>query len=184
MWRGNKWTGPPTTITFVPPTTKHQHHNKTANKWARRLENRRSIRTHKTTEARFHHLFHNDANLWRGVLDISIPSAIADSSATSSVGTETNPFLPTGRPSHKIFRLSYPTTSPNEPEQSAKWQPKSENRREMSTSLPESPRLPSSAQPSSATRDTPQSSPMTRSTSTSNRHHHHHLPCHHHTRLV
>ena len=63
----------------------------------------------------------------------------------------------------------YPTASPNKPAQSANWQLKSANRREMSTSLPASPRLPSSAQPSSPTRDSPPSSPPTRSTSTTNR---------------
>ena len=93
------------TVTFAPPPPKHQHHNKTANKWACRLKNRHSIRTHKTAEARFHHHFHDDAKLWCGVLNGSIPSAVANSRTTSSVGTTTNPSLPTGRPSHKIFRL-------------------------------------------------------------------------------
>ena len=63
----------------------------------------------------------------------------------------------------------YPTTSPNKLAGSANWQPKSENRREMSTSLPASPRLPSSAQPNLPTRDTPPSSPTARSTSATNR---------------
>ncbi len=40
-----------------------------------------------------------------GVLNKSIPSIIADSAATSSVGTPTAPLIPTGRISNKIFQL-------------------------------------------------------------------------------
>jgi hypothetical protein len=41
----------------------------------------------------------------KGILDGSIPSIVADSAATSSVGTPTAPLIPTGRTSNKIFQL-------------------------------------------------------------------------------
>jgi hypothetical protein len=41
----------------------------------------------------------------KGVLNSSIPSIIADSTATSSVGTLTAPLIPTRRISNKIFQL-------------------------------------------------------------------------------
>jgi hypothetical protein len=41
----------------------------------------------------------------KGVLNDSIPSIVADSAATSSVGTPTAPLIPTGRISNKIFQL-------------------------------------------------------------------------------
>jgi len=41
----------------------------------------------------------------KGVLNGSIPSIVADSAATSSVGTPTAPLIPTGRKSNKIFQL-------------------------------------------------------------------------------
>jgi hypothetical protein len=41
----------------------------------------------------------------RGVLNGSIPSIVADSAATSSVGTPTAPLIPTGCISNKIFQL-------------------------------------------------------------------------------
>jgi hypothetical protein len=41
----------------------------------------------------------------KGVLNGSIPSIIADSAATSSVGTPTAPLIPTGCKSNKIFQL-------------------------------------------------------------------------------
>jgi hypothetical protein len=44
-----------------------------------------------------------------GVLDGSIPSAIADSGATSHMGTTKDSakhaFIPTGNPSNKVFQL-------------------------------------------------------------------------------
>jgi hypothetical protein len=49
--------------------------------------------------------FHDYAKLKRGVLNRTIPSAIVDSGATSSVSTPTDPFSATGRTSNKIFRL-------------------------------------------------------------------------------
>ena len=90
---------------FRSPFRKTSASQQNSQQVGRQLKNRHSIRTHKTAEARFHHLFHDNTNLRRGVLDGSIPSAVAESGASSSVGTETNLFLPTGRPSHKIFRL-------------------------------------------------------------------------------
>jgi hypothetical protein len=48
---------------------------------------------------------HNDNKLRRGVLNGSIPSAVVDSGATSSVGTPTDPFAKTGQQSNKVFRL-------------------------------------------------------------------------------
>ena len=47
----------------------------------------------------------DDKELQRGVLDGSIPSAVVDSGATSSVGTPTDPFAKTGQQSNKVFRL-------------------------------------------------------------------------------
>ena len=41
----------------------------------------------------------------KGVLNCSIPSIIADSIATSSVGTPNAPLIPTGRISNKNFQL-------------------------------------------------------------------------------
>jgi hypothetical protein len=41
----------------------------------------------------------------KGVLNGSIPSILADSTATSSIGTPTAPLIPTGRISNKIFKL-------------------------------------------------------------------------------
>ena len=41
----------------------------------------------------------------QGVLNGSTPSILADSAATSSVGTRTAPLIPTGRISNKIFQL-------------------------------------------------------------------------------
>ena len=41
----------------------------------------------------------------KGVLNSSIPSIVADSAATSSVGTPTAPLIPTGCISNKIFQL-------------------------------------------------------------------------------
>ena len=48
---------------------------------------------------------HDDVELKRGVLNRTIPSAIVNSGATSSVGTPTDPFLTTGRASNKVFCL-------------------------------------------------------------------------------
>ena len=48
---------------------------------------------------------HDDEQLRRGVLNGSIPSAVVDSGATSSVGTPTDPFAKTSRHSNKVFRL-------------------------------------------------------------------------------
>lgn len=50
---------------------------------------------------------HNDDELWRGILNGSIPSTAADSGATSSVGTkrERRHFISTGRKSDKTFRM-------------------------------------------------------------------------------
>ncbi len=39
---------------------------------------------------------HDDKELRRGVLNGSIPSAVVDSGATSSIGTPTDPFAKTG----------------------------------------------------------------------------------------
>jgi hypothetical protein len=51
----------------------------------------------------------NINELKQGILDGSIPSAIADSGATSSVGTKRdkkrNAFVATGRQSDKAFRM-------------------------------------------------------------------------------
>jgi hypothetical protein len=47
---------------------------------------------------------HNEA-IQQGVLNGTIPSAVADSGATSSVGTATNPHIATGRTSTKMFHL-------------------------------------------------------------------------------
>jgi hypothetical protein len=41
----------------------------------------------------------------KGVLNGSIPSIVADSAATSHVGTKHDPFIPTGCTSKKIFQL-------------------------------------------------------------------------------
>ena len=41
----------------------------------------------------------------KGVLNRSTPSIVANSAVTSSVGTPTAPFIPTGRISNKIFQL-------------------------------------------------------------------------------
>jgi len=48
---------------------------------------------------------HDDEELRMGVLDGSIPSAVVDSGATSSIGTPTDQFAKTGRQSNKVFRL-------------------------------------------------------------------------------
>ena len=48
---------------------------------------------------------HDDEELRTGILDGSIPSAIVDSGATSSISTPTNPFAKTGPQSNKVFRL-------------------------------------------------------------------------------
>jgi hypothetical protein len=51
----------------------------------------------------------NINKLKQGVLDGSIPSAVADSGATSSVGLKrdrkTNAFVATGRQSDRVFRM-------------------------------------------------------------------------------
>ncbi len=47
----------------------------------------------------------NDEKLRRGIMDGSIPSTIADSGATSGVGTKDDPSQRTGEPSDKQFIL-------------------------------------------------------------------------------
>ncbi len=47
---------------------------------------------------------HNEA-IRQGVLNGTIPSAVADSGTTSSVGTATDPHIATGRTSTKMFHL-------------------------------------------------------------------------------
>jgi hypothetical protein len=47
---------------------------------------------------------HDNKELQRGVLIGSIPSALVNSGATSSIGKPTDPFTKTGQQSNKAFR--------------------------------------------------------------------------------
>ena len=59
---------------------------------------------------------HHTITTKRGVLNGSIPSVIADSGATSHVGTALDAykgaFIPTGKRSHKVFELPNGTNKP------------------------------------------------------------------------
>ncbi len=48
---------------------------------------------------------YDDEKMRCGVLNGAIPSAVADSGASSNVGTIDNPFPRTGKPSNKVFIL-------------------------------------------------------------------------------
>ena len=113
----------------LPPD--HPTDNKIALRWKRRLENRKMAKANRnaltiSAETTYHftpaqlaairsaesiaHVQtynHDDEALRLGVLDGSIPSAAADSGATSSVGTKSDSqhFISTGKRSDKTFRL-------------------------------------------------------------------------------
>ncbi len=109
----------------------HPPENKIALRWKRHLENRKMAKANHnaltiSAETTYHftpaqlaplrsaesiaHVqtyHHDDEALRRGVLDGSIPSAAADSGATSSVGTKSDSqhFISTGKRSDKTFQL-------------------------------------------------------------------------------
>jgi hypothetical protein len=104
-------------ITWGLPTD-HQNSNKIAEQWKRRLKSRHeaqqnctTLRVEEETTYRWatesltainddnaqRTYLHDDKELQQGVLNGSIPSAVVDSGATSSVGTPTDPFAKTGR---------------------------------------------------------------------------------------
>ena len=113
----------------LPPD--HPTENKIALRWKRRLENRKMAKANRnaltiSADTTYHftpaqlaairsaesigHVRtynHDDEALRRGVLEGSIPSAAADSGATSSVGTKNDRqhFISTGKRSDKTFRL-------------------------------------------------------------------------------
>jgi hypothetical protein len=113
----------------LPPD--HPTDNKIALRWKRRLENRKMAKANRnvltiSSDTTYHftpaqlaanrsaessgHVRtynHDDEALRRGVLEGSIPSAAADSGATSSVGTKNDSqhFISTGKRSDKTFRL-------------------------------------------------------------------------------
>ena len=63
-----------------------------------------------------HNITTRTQSIQRGVLNSSIPSAVANSSATSRVGTKKDSskhaFIPTGKPSTKVFQLPDGTQTP------------------------------------------------------------------------
>jgi hypothetical protein len=109
----------------------HPPENKITLRWKRRLENRKMAKANRnaltiSAETTYHftpaqlaplrsaesiaHVqtyHHDDEALRRGVLDGSIPSAAADSGATSSIRTKSDSqhFISTGKRSDKTFRL-------------------------------------------------------------------------------
>ncbi len=108
----------------------NQSNNKIAARWGQRIKNRKDAkanhaalhRSHTTTyrlppgsiasvtDTSIPRIYlHDDAELKRGVLNRTIPSAIVDSGATSSI-MPTDPFLTTGRASNKVFCLPNGTT--------------------------------------------------------------------------
>ncbi len=112
-------------IMFCLPAD-NQSNNKITARWARRIKNRKDTKANRaalhrtlattyrpppgiiarvpnTSSPRIY--LHDDAELKRGVLNRTIPSAIINSGTTSSAGTPTDPFLTTGRASNKIFCL-------------------------------------------------------------------------------
>jgi len=112
-------------IMFCLPAD-NQSTNKITARWAQRIKNRTDAKANRTalhssiattyrlppgiissvTDTNSPRTYlHDDPELKRGVLNRTVPSAIVDSSATSSVGTPTDPFCTTGRASNKIFRL-------------------------------------------------------------------------------
>jgi hypothetical protein len=112
-------------ITFCLPANP-QSNNRITSRWARRIKNRKDTKancaalhgsiattyrlptnlvTNVTDTSIQRVYFHDDAELKRGVLNRTIPSAIIDSGATSSVGTPMDPFSATCRTSNKIFCL-------------------------------------------------------------------------------
>ena len=99
-------------ITFRLPTD-HQNSNKITERWKQKLKNRQDVQANCTalsvSEATTYRwvtesltainednlqrtYLHDNEELRRGVLDGSIPSAVVDSGATSSIGTPTDPF--------------------------------------------------------------------------------------------
>jgi hypothetical protein len=84
--------------------------NKTARKWLARLRLR-----HTTTikgPTRQYIIGNDDNELRTGISNGTIATTIADSGATSSVGTIIDPSTRTGRPSHKQFTLPNGTVIP------------------------------------------------------------------------
>jgi hypothetical protein len=124
-------------ITFhLPPD--HPSDNKIALRWKRRLANHQMAQANRNALqvlANTTYIFtpaqlatitgtksiahiktynHDDEELRRGVLDGSIPSAAANSSATSSIGAkqDSKHFISTGQQSDKILRLPNGATEP------------------------------------------------------------------------
>jgi hypothetical protein len=87
--------------------------NKIAAKWTKRLEQQQAKGIPaNTVNSMIHQLKWqyiigvNDKELRQGIMDGTIPSTIADSSATSGVGTKDDPSHRTGEPSNKQFILT------------------------------------------------------------------------------
>ena len=71
----------------------------------RRYENAHQKRTRRAAPL-------TEAQICRGVLDGTIPSAISDTVATSSAGLIGNPYIPTGIKSTKLFHMTDVSTAP------------------------------------------------------------------------
>ena len=94
------------------PVTETRSRNKITEKWKGRLERRREKGSLANTVEdtlpqikRQYIIGVDDEELRRGIMDGTIPSTIADSGATSGVGTKDDPSRRTGEPSDKRFIL-------------------------------------------------------------------------------
>jgi hypothetical protein len=96
----------------VAPVAEAHSQNKIAAKWTKRLEQRRAKGIlANTVDSMIHQskqqyiIGVDDEELRQGIMDGTIPSMIADSGATSGVGTKDDPSHRTGEPSNKQFIL-------------------------------------------------------------------------------
>ncbi len=96
----------------IAPVAKARSQNKIATKWTKRLEQRQAKRILANTvdsmihQSKWQYIIGvDDEELRQGIMDRTIPSTIADSGATSGVGTKDNPSHHTGEPSNKQFIL-------------------------------------------------------------------------------
>ncbi len=96
----------------IAPVAEARSRNKIAAKWTKRLEQQQAKGILANTvdsmihQSKRHYIIGvDDKELRQGIMDGRIPSTIADSSATSGVGTKDDPSHRTGEPSNKQFIL-------------------------------------------------------------------------------
>ena len=93
-----------------PPPHVAPPRNKTARKWLARLRLQHTTTT--TGPPRQYIIGKDDTELLTGIHNSTIAMTLADSGATSSVGTTNDPSTRTGCPSHKQFTLPNGTIIP------------------------------------------------------------------------